>query len=81
MVGEIDGEVVRKFVKIGDIDIVTKSTITDYEKKIIGQLIDEKINSIKAEIEFDDSEYKELIKVVADNEIKHLTELKDKILG
>ena len=80
VVGEIDGEVVRKFVKIGDIDIVTKSTITDYEKKIIGQLIDEKINSIKAEIEFDDSEYKELIKVVADNEIKHLTELKDKIL-
>lgn len=80
VVGEIDGEVVRKFVKIGDIDIVTKSTITDYEKKIIGQLIDEKINSIKAEIEFDDSEYKELIKVVADNEIKHLIELKDKIL-
>jgi hypothetical protein len=81
VVGEIDGEVVRKFVKIGDIDIVTKSTITDYEKKIIGQLIDGKINSIKAEIEFDDSEYKELIKVVADNEIKHLTELKDKILA
>ena len=54
--------------------------LTYYEKKILAQLIDEKINSIRAEIEFDTSEYKELIKVVADNEIKHLIELKDKIL-
>lgn len=80
VVGEIDGEVVRKFVNIGDVDIVTRDILTYYEKKMLAQLIDEKINSIKAEIEFDGSEYKELIKVVADDEIKHLTELKDKIL-
>ena len=80
VVGEIDGEVVRKFVNVSDVDIVTKDILTYYEKKILVQLIDEKINSIGAEIEFGASEYKELIKVVADDEIKHLIELRDKIL-